>query len=109
MPDEAGHDLGPCCRCETTQGVRNILMLEHKSPIAGRGWGCLGCHLPQDGAVAVLCDGCMRLHHEGAGSPLFACRGFPGTDGRCPIEALTGLHQHDMRYHPEAMAGDEGT
>lgn len=93
-PDErADHDLGPCCICETTIGVRNILMLRHKAPIAGHGWGCVVCNLPHDGAVAVVCDACV-------GQPLkFACRGYPSADGRIPIAELTGTHEHDTARH----------
>lgn len=31
----------------------------------------------------------------------FACRGYPGTDGRIAIEHLTGTFQHDRQWHPE--------
>jgi len=83
-------DLGPCCVClRTGSEVRNLLMLERKAPMPGRGWGCFTCGLPFDGAVAVVCDGCLH-------APLrFACRGYPAEDGRVPIESLTGSHQHD--------------
>jgi|SRR5262245_6254884 len=88
-------DLGPCCVCETTAGVRNVIPLDQKSPILGHGWGCFVCGLPANGATAVTCDACLE-------KPLkFACRGYPGKEGRIPVEELTGEHHHDYRKHPE--------
>lgn len=91
--------LGPCCNCEATAGVRNIVSLHKKSPIPGRGWGCLVCGLPMDGAITVLCDGCLAKFHQRGEEPRLACRGYPAHDGRVPIGELTGTHQHDMRKH----------
>jgi hypothetical protein len=31
----------------------------------------------------------------------FACRGYPGKDGRVPIEELQGEIHHDESKHPE--------
>jgi hypothetical protein len=91
-PEDYG-DVGPCCVCETTAGVRNVMMLDAKAPIAGHGWGCVLCDLPMDGAIAVVCDACI-------GQPLkFACRGYPGEEGRVPFAELRGTHQHNMRKH----------
>jgi hypothetical protein len=93
-PDaRADHDLGPCCVCETTTDVHNILMLRSKAPITGHGWGCVACELAPDGALAVVCDGCL-------GQPLkFACRGYPASDGRIAITELAGTHEHDLTRH----------
>jgi hypothetical protein len=94
---EARLKFGACCACGGTTNVRNGLMLEQKCPTPSRGWGCVVCHLPSDGAVALVCDACL---HENR--PLkFACTGYPAVDGRTPIEQLTGTHQHDMRFHPD--------
>jgi len=91
-------NLGPCCACERTgNDVRNIMMVHKKSPILGRGWGCFQCGLPQDGACYVLCDNCA----DKKAKPKFACKGWPGSDGRIPYEQLTGEHNHDMTKHPE--------
>jgi len=91
-------DLGPCCACEKRgKSVRNVLMLNAKSPIRKRGWGCAVCHLPPDGALAVVCDACLTAKRE----LRFACRGYPGTDGRVHIKDLKGSHEHDMSKHPE--------
>ena len=97
-PDD---DLGPCCICAGTTGVRNVIMLHVKGRVPGHGWGCFGCDLPCDGASAVLCDPCAEAWQKG--TPLrFACRGFPAEDGRVPIEELAEPHAHDMAKH----AGD---
>ena len=77
--------LGPCCQCECTDGVRNIFLLNRRGAIPGRGWGCVVCGLPPDGAVAVLCDACveclpaaLRLRRLSrrpmAGDPMPICR-----------------------------------
>ena len=92
-------DLGPCCICETEGGVRNIVMLNKKSPVPGHGWGCLVCGLPSDGASAVLCDPCLELYQEDENTLKFACRGYPAIDGRIPIDRLEGHHDHDMEVH----------
>jgi hypothetical protein len=94
-------DLGPCCVCEKTgPDVRNIIMLDLESPTPGRGWGCFACGLPLNGAIAVVCDACL----ERLGQDLelkFACRGYPGKDGRIPIGELTQEFHHNVLKHPE--------
>lgn len=99
--EAANLQLGPCCVCETTVNVRNILSLHTKAPIPGHGWGCVQCGLDADGALAVVCDACLEL-------PLkFACRGYPGKEGRIPIEDLTGEMEHDYVQHPESWWFDD--
>jgi hypothetical protein len=101
---DGGADLGPCCICETRVGVTNILMLQRRAPIAGHGWGCVVCNLPSDGAVVVLCDGCMELFEAGA-APLFVCKGYPRTEGRMPMTEFHGApFHHDDTIH--RAAGD---
>ena len=92
--------LGPCCICETTEGVRNILMLNKKCLVCGHGWGCVVCGLPSDGASAVLCDKCLILYHnEPKGALKFACRGYPAIEGLISIDQLQGYHEHDYSKH----------
>lgn len=87
-------ELGTCCGCGTLEGVRNILMLHQKSPMPGRGWGCMQCDLPFAGATAVVCDHCLE-------QPLkFACAG-DDWKGRVPIGTLKGYHLHDLTKHTE--------
>jgi len=99
MAGENDKDLGPCCVCEGITGVRNMVMLDKKSPIPGKGWGCFLCGLKMDGAVAVVCDGCIKDLNNGHIKVRFACRGYPGVDGRVPIESLQGVHHHNMALH----------
>jgi len=92
--------LGACCLCEGTKGVRNLLSLRQKATMPGRGWGCLQCELPGDGAIAVVCDACLKRVQ--AGEPLkFACLDYVTTGKRIPIGDITGEHDHDYSRHPE--------
>jgi hypothetical protein len=96
--DEDVEDLGPCCACSGS-GARNLMMLPWKAPMPGRGWGCVVCGLALDGALAVLCDPCVEIDAE----ILYACAGYPASDGRIPIGALEreGRHEHDETKHLE--------
>ena len=95
-------DLGTCCICATPTGVRNVIMLPHKSEVAGHGWGCLVCNLPPDGASAVLCDSCLAPYMTGDRELAYVCRGYPGTEGRIPYDQLDPTsHNHDRDTHAE--------
>lgn len=99
-------DLGPCCICERSApeaNVRNIIMLDRRGPIPGRGWGCFVCGLPLDGASAVVCDDCLGDGEDLEPRLRFACRGWAATDGRIPIAELTEPFGHDMSKHPERI------
>lgn len=89
--------LGPCCMCGGDNAV-NIIMLHKLCPTPGRGWGCVQCGLPSDGAVSVLCEGCLANNQT---SLKFACRGYPALDGRVPFGDLQGEFDHDLSMHPE--------
>src|SRR5882724_8298573 len=90
--------LGACCACGLTgPEVGNLWYLPQKAPIAGHGWGCMVCGLPLDGAMAVLCDDCVAQGAE----LMWACRGYPGSEGRVGIETLSGEHRHDPAFHPD--------
>ena len=96
-PDNVTPALGPCCRCGRMENVRNIMMLDRRGPTPGKGWGCLVCGLPNDGAIAVLCDDCIEQE------PLFVCTGYPATDGRTPIGELPPEpFAHDEAKHRES-------
>ena len=92
-------ELGPCCACEGLEHVRNVVMLDKKSTEPGTGWGCVVCHLPNDGAIAVLCDGCLELHAV----IRFAVVGWVTDKKRVPIDALTEEHKHNMYFHFDEM------
>lgn len=91
--------LGPCCICTGYRKVRNVLLLDALCPIPGKGWGCLACNLAQNGAIAVVCDSCLQTYGDPVANLRFACTGFPGTDGRTPIEELEGHWKHDVTQH----------
>ena len=97
MTDDDRIDLGPCCACrQPGPTVRNILTLPYRAPVAGKGWGCLQCNLPNDGAIAVVCDRCLETN-----APIFdVCYGYPSGGGRVPCETLVEAFDHDMRMHP---------
>jgi hypothetical protein len=91
-------ELGPCCACEKIgPTVRNIVMIAKKGVIAGHGWGCVVCGLPGDGASYVLCDACFKAKRE----PIYACRGYPATEGRILLSVLTVPFDHDESKHTE--------
>ena len=103
MTAETFPDLGPCCGCRGVAGVINIVMLNKRAPLPGRGWGCVQCGLPNDGAVAVFCNPCLRQHQKGTPFVMVdVCRGYPGKDGRIAFEELPDdPFDHDMTKHPE--------
>lgn len=91
---------GLCCICEVEdETVRNIIMLDHRSPDPGIGcWGCFQCGLPTAGAVAVECDRCLESKAE----ILFACLGAPKANRRILIAELPPEpFDHDMSKHPD--------
>lgn len=97
-------NLGLCCSCEKSgPSVKNILMLNKKCPLLGKGWGCLVCNLPNDGAVAVVCDECMEASSGKAPMLIFACRGWPAEDGRIAFSELMGVHEHNMHFHQKDL------
>lgn len=100
--EHIGPKLGPCCMCDG-DGANNILMLNRRAAMPGRGWGCVVCGLPQDGACAVLCDGCFERYRKEPGLLKVACRGYPASDGRIAIAELPpGPFVHDNCLHEEA-------
>jgi hypothetical protein len=97
MSDDDRTPLGTCCGCGGTEAISSIYMLPFRNKVPGHGWGCVVCHLPSDGASAVLCDSCATLAEQrGIEAVLrFACRGYPGTDGRADIAKFTEPFAHD--------------
>lgn len=95
MSDRMQVSLGPCCACGGTEGVRTIVALKQKAPVPGRGWGCVVCDLPADGAVAVVCDACMEAKVE----IKWACAGYPAEGKRVAVAELSGVHEHDLAKH----------
>lgn len=88
-------DLGPCCVCGTSINVSTIVCLPVRSSTPGKGWGCAVCQLPNDGAVAVVCDGCDPT------AAVVACVGYPHEGVRTPIARLLTPFDHDPAAHRE--------
>ena len=99
-PDSNIPRLGMCCNCgRDDDTVIHVLPLDLRSPEAGAGcWGCAVCGLPPAGAVAVLCDGCMKKREK----PKFAVLGNPWNNRRIPCEQLTEPYDHIEAKHEEA-------
>lgn len=97
--------LGTCCICGGSSKVRNVIMLEKLCPMPGRGWGCLVCCLPSNGAIAVVCNPCIEQRRGDTRDVVrdlrWACRGFAGRDGRVEIGTLEGRFDHDLSMHRE--------
>jgi hypothetical protein len=100
-----GHmNLGPCGCCAGLYRVRNLIMLPLRAPQPGTGWGCLVCDLPQDGALAAVCDPCL----DAGAVVLYAIDGPAGSKERVAVARLGAEFRHDLRKHPEALPGDPG-
>lgn len=99
--EEAALELGPCCICGG-RGAGNIILLPRRAAVPGHGWGCVLCGLPADGALAVLCGGCMVRYGEAPELLTHCCRGYPATDGSIAIAELpAGVFDHEMTKHTE--------
>ena len=90
--------FGRCCACnEVKSNVRNFIALDLRAPQPGTGWGCVVCHLPLDGALAVVCDECKK---KGAVVRWVIC-GPVWNGERLAIEAVTVKFGHHVHLHPE--------
>ncbi|PHJ69182.1 hypothetical protein VF14_03355 [Nostoc linckia z18] len=94
--DEEVLDLGACCGCETSEvKVTNILTIGKKTLLPGTGWGCMVCQLPLDGAIAVVCDGCLAQLEQGQEVLIkYAVYGDASNKQRCDINDLTEEFGH---------------
>lgn len=92
-------DNGTCCVCSKRVHVHSVFLLGFKCPIPGRGWGCRVCGLPEDGAIAVVCDECIGTYVNPLHHLRFICSGRPGLDGRTPLSQVGGHHVHDLTKH----------
>ncbi len=89
-PEDQDFAPAPCCACGVVGSHRNILQLGVHAPLPGRGWGCVVCGLPNDGAVAVVCDACVEQQR----TPTHACASYPAAPERVLIESLTEPFDH---------------
>jgi hypothetical protein len=89
-------DFGPCCCCGGTQRVRNFVTLNRRAPVPGKGWGCVVCGLPLDGALYVVCDQCLETEAR----PREVIYGYPAEKRRAPIELLSPEpFKHRTEFH----------
>lgn len=94
--DLPAEDYGPCCACGKPNYPQNFLMLPHKAPIPGTGWGCVVCNLPSDGALAVVCDDC--LHRQSDFKTVIL--GYPNNNGRTSYSSVSSTKfHHTMELH----------
>jgi len=101
LPNLTPMITGPCCACGEERPLDTIIMLNLKAPTPGTGWGCFACHLPQDGAIVLLCGKCGESAADPELRIMTVCAGYPYERGRLPIEQITEPFKHDDRFHPE--------
>lgn len=99
---------GACCHCLRdcleVSGLVNLVFLKRRAPIAGTGWGCCKCGIPEDGAMAILCNECF----EAGKAVLYACEGRVTENKRVPIESLPEIvFDHNVHHHPEWFRTDD--
>src|SRR5262245_47279162 len=89
-----------CCACGQHRRSRNIVMIEKKALTPGKGWGCVQCDLPIDGALAAICDDCAATEDP---QIQFVFDGYLEEEKLIEIIELPNIpHVHDMTKHPEA-------
>ena len=74
-----------------------MIMLDRVAPEPGKGWGCLVCNLPSDGATVVLCDDCLEIKPQPLGNIIF---GYPKENMRIKASAYPfQIFKHDEYLH----------
>jgi len=88
--------VGRCCACRRVDvECRNLVMLHVQAPVPGTGWGCVVCGLPNDGALALVCDGCLERN-----APILdAIEGYASKGGRIARDTLTVPFEHKAIPH----------
>ena len=88
-----------CCACNKHKRSRNLWMLDFKGTQPGKGWGCVQCGLPSDGAIATICDDCAKNPNVEA---RFIYDGFVNDGQLIPIDSIEKIpHAHNLALHPE--------
>jgi hypothetical protein len=101
QPGDCCHCLRPCLE---VGAIVNLIFLKQRAPVAGTGWGCKTCGIPEDGAMAVLCEEC----HKESKPILYACIGLVIENNRVPIESLSKEpFEHNVHAHPEYFRPDD--
>jgi len=103
------NEYGTCCVCQSDMEMYNIIQLDYKVE-SESGWGCFKCGLPMQGAVAVVCDGCLDEHGNDIEDQIRFL--MDGVKGRIPVPPVADRipHEHDLSLHPECIEeeDDEG-
>lgn len=86
---DPGSVKGLCCCCNVVDKPGNLIFISRKCAVPGMGWGCLRCDLPQDGAMATICDRCLGLGL----TPICAVGAWAGSDVRVGLGTLMGGHR----------------
>lgn len=87
--EDGNTSLGKCCLCANDAKV--IICLPRRAPMPGKGWGCVVCNLPMDGAISVLCKLCFeawKVDPDGWATVISVCVGYPGDGGRMFLSDL---------------------
>jgi NMD protein affecting ribosome stability and mRNA decay len=73
--------------------------MDFLGPTPGRGWGCVVCGVPSDGAVAVLCDACVERKVQ----PIRIIEGDAAEHRRLVITPAMRERKfaHRVELHPE--------
>lgn len=95
--------FGPCCCCEAE--IRHnpgLMMLGFEGPPGWTGWGCMVCGLPSRGAIAVLCQACVKAQRV----PSFIAAGRNVGDNlrlRLDGKFVQVPFTHRLAQHPELL------
>ena len=88
-------DLGDCCACgRGGKSVKNLVALEYQTLTPGKGWGCVVCNIPSDGAIAVVCDDCLERLLKNENIIKHAIYGYATEKKRCDIKTLKEPFRH---------------
>lgn len=100
--DELLMNMGNCCACQRDNKPRNMMCLSYRTPY-GHGWECFQCGLPDEGAVAAICDECVEANKK----PLEFIKGYALSRERAPLAELTEPFEHDLSQHSETWMSEE--
>lgn len=99
----AAIDLGLCCVCEM-EWAAGVVMIDRRVPWAegdqnyAGTWGCLKCHLPHQGAIAVLCVTCGP---DESVPVKYIVKGEPRDNERVLLEDCPEEFRHDAIAHAD--------
>ena len=96
-------EYGTCCICsEDIIGISYIVELYFKAPAECQSsWGCFKCGLPNEGAIAIICEKCADTD-DVYEDIRFIMDGF---EDRLPVPPKCERvhHDHDYARHPEMI------